>query len=180
MPGLGLRVLMTALAFAAMPHGAFAQAGRVGGVAPAAPPFAAPPAPAPAPVVPAAPAVPMVHSFAPPAAHAFSPPAAVALPQVHVPSVGAVARPAPHVGVPLGSTGIHPGVTGRISPTPPAPSLTSRAAGVVATPPAASNHHVRHHRRPGINTGMLWGDPGTCWVWRARPGHRRLRLHRCS
>ncbi len=183
MQGPALRVLTAVLVLAAVPHDALAQAGRVGGAGVAAPVVA--PAPAPVPVVPAvpSPAVPMVHPVAPPAVHATSPAAAgsIAVPQPHVPSIGAVTIPhaTPHIGTPLGSSGIHTGLTARTSPTPHAPALNSRVLGVTATPPAVGGRHVRHHRRQGIDTGLLWGDPGTCWVWVQRPGHRRLRLHRC-
>ena len=179
MPGRPLRVLTAALVFAVTAHGALAQAGRVGGAALAAPvPVVAPP-PAPAPVVRVVPppAAPMVHSFAPTAAaHVFSPPA-VALPQVHAPS--AAPQLAPRVTAPLANTHIGSGLCGRTSAVPPTPSVARHYAGIMTSAPLASGHHLRHHRRQEINTGLLWGNSGTCWMWLTRPGHRRLRLHRC-
>jgi len=178
MPGLGLRVLTTAVMVAVISPYALAQTGRVGGAAPAIPAPAVAPPPAPTPVVPTVPppAAPMVHSVAPPAAgHVYSPPA-IALPQSHPPSIGAIGTPRlpRQVTAPLGTA--H---TGRTSAVPRAPSVASHAAGVAATPPV-SGRRFRHHRRHGIDAGALWGDPGTCWVWITRPGHRRARLHRCS
>jgi hypothetical protein len=185
MPSLGLRILTGTLMFAAVPHEAVAQAGRVGGGAAAAPAPAVAPPPAPAPVVPAlpTPAAPMVHSFAPPTIGRALPPAAagsIALPQVHAPSVGAAGVPhqTPAVSVPQGAAHVRSSITGRPSPAPLAPASAGPSVSGATAP--ASDHHARHHRRQGVNAGALWGTPGTCWMWLTRPGHRRLRFYRCS
>src|SRR5262249_57083539 len=91
---------------------------------------------------------------------------------------------APHqlgrrVPAPAGTTHIGWGLAGRTSPAPRPPSVAGHYAGIMTSAPPASDHHLRHRRRHGVDTGLLWGDNGTCWVWLTRPGHRRLRLHRC-
>jgi hypothetical protein len=180
MPRHAVRILTAVLVLAAVPHHAFAQAGRVGGgapapvggigVAPAVVPHVPPPVVAPAIVPHVAPAPPVV-------APALRP---ITLPSVHAPSVGVI-PPAPRVSAPVG-TGIRSGLTGHAPAAPIArPVAGPPVSGATRSP---DGHRLRHHRiARGVNPGLLWDDPGTraaCgWYWLKHPGHRRLHLYRC-
>jgi hypothetical protein len=168
-----LRILTAALVLAAVPHHAFAQAGRVGGgapapVAPAVVPHVPPPVVAPAIVPHMAPAPPVVA----PALRSTT------LPSVHAPSVGAI-PPAPRVSAPVGA-GVRSGLPGHAPAAPTArPVAGSPVSGATRSP---DGHRLRHHRiARGVNPGLLWDDTrATCgWYWLRRPGHRRLHLYRC-
>jgi hypothetical protein len=178
-----LRIFTAALVLIAVPHGAFAQAGRAGGGA-AAPVGGIPLAPAAPAVVPhVAPppmAAPVIVPHVPPVvAPAVRP---LALPPVHAPSVGAAPIPqSPRSSAPVGRAGVHSGIIG---PASPGPTSVTGPAVRGATSHSPGGHRLRHRRERGVNPALLWDDPGsraTCgWYWLRRPGHRRLHLYRCS